>query len=328
MPELSVLWRRELGSAVFAAPAIHEGSVFLGGAGGVLQRLDLATGARVWEQRFRAGLNAAPVVAEDVAYLGCDDGHLYALALTGEPEVRWRHTTGGPIVAAPLVWEDGIVFTSWDGGVRGIDRDGTRRWRIRTKRPAVEAPILVEQEVAFVDDRGVSTADLASGAITWRSPDLGDLDTSIVAGTGGLLVYGTTIGSVHAIDRHAVAPRWSFATNGHRPAAACVSTALVVVACDSGRVVGLDALSGEQRWEQRVGPRAHAPVAVPGADGLGMLVFDGEGTATFSSIEDGRPCDRLALKGAIFSHATAPDRSVVVASDAGLVWRIGIGGSR
>jgi outer membrane protein assembly factor BamB len=52
----------------------------------------------------RAGL----AVAGGVAYVGCDDGYLYAIDITSQ-EPRWKHKTGAAIRGDILV-KNGLVY--------------------------------------------------------------------------------------------------------------------------------------------------------------------------------------------------------------------------
>ena len=89
------------------------------GIPGLVQKWSAATGGPV---------QSSPVVAAGTAYVGSDDGHLYAYdAVAGAP--RWTRDTSAAIVAAPAV-ADGVVFVgSADHTLRAFAAsDGTPKW--------------------------------------------------------------------------------------------------------------------------------------------------------------------------------------------------------
>ena len=43
-----------------------------------------------------------------MAYVGCDDGYLYAIDITSQ-ELRWKHKAGGAI-RSTIVASDGLVY--------------------------------------------------------------------------------------------------------------------------------------------------------------------------------------------------------------------------
>lgn len=84
----SILWRQELGR-VWAAANLHEGRLFIAGAGGTAYCLDPESGSIRWQFQASSDLYAAPPVFEDLVYFGSWDYWLYALhADTGR--LAWR----------------------------------------------------------------------------------------------------------------------------------------------------------------------------------------------------------------------------------------------
>src|SRR5262245_2093257 len=133
-------WTAELGDAVFGAPAVVDGVVYvctefavqavdvatgaqiwfspanghcdspavsngrvIANDGSSLRALDAATGAQLWSVPFgNGGTPAPPKVIGDTIYAGTSDGTMKAIdATTGA--TLWSFGTGGPIFGAPAI---------------------------------------------------------------------------------------------------------------------------------------------------------------------------------------------------------------------------------
>jgi len=82
-----------------------------------------ANGTQLWHRKdFTSPFNSAPVVSQNVVYVGSDDNKMYALNAEDGTTI-WSYTTGGTIQTSPWI-EDGVVyFSSIDGKVYAIQSD-------------------------------------------------------------------------------------------------------------------------------------------------------------------------------------------------------------
>ena len=84
--------------------------------------------------RFKApdAIRSSPVVAGGLVYVGCDDGHLFALDL-GTGTEAWRFKAGDAVAAPPMV-HNGVVYVgSLDGSLQALDAaSGQRKWTYKT----------------------------------------------------------------------------------------------------------------------------------------------------------------------------------------------------
>ncbi|MDD2798036.1 MAG: SUMF1/EgtB/PvdO family nonheme iron enzyme [Bacteroidales bacterium] len=82
-----------------------------------------ANGTQLWHRTdFAAPFNSAPVVANNVIYVGCDDNKMYALNAEDGSTI-WSYTTGGTIQCSPWVEDGAVYFSSNDGKVYAIGSD-------------------------------------------------------------------------------------------------------------------------------------------------------------------------------------------------------------
>ena len=108
--------------------AVPAGDLVLAN-GSKLRAFEAETGALRWEHEYVYGGERAersqrqsyagqstPLVAGDVAYVGSDDGHLYAFSLE-DGKVLWRYNLGVPIKGSPVVSGNTLFICDWDGNL-------------------------------------------------------------------------------------------------------------------------------------------------------------------------------------------------------------------
>ncbi len=123
------LWERAVStSGNGISVAVPVGDVVLAN-GTSLHAFDAATGEPRWvhdfpydaemaqrNQRQTWAGQSSPAVAGDVAFVGHDDGRLYAFALD-DGEVLWRYHLGVPIKGSPIVSGNALWVCDWDGNL-------------------------------------------------------------------------------------------------------------------------------------------------------------------------------------------------------------------
>ncbi len=122
---------------------------------------------------FAAG--SAAVAYDDNLFLGSADGRFYSLKLNDprarEPFKRWTVQAGGPVTAAPLLYDqDMLLFASQNGTVyscRGANK--VLNWVFRTGGSVVGDPT-VDGSGAYVAsmNRSLYKLNLVSGKAIWR----------------------------------------------------------------------------------------------------------------------------------------------------------------
>src|SRR5437899_1293472 len=81
-----------------AWPGFHGGGALDGRVPGALPDAPRL----LWSVPAGSGVRSSAAIADGVAFLGSDDGALYAFDLASGA-TRWRFATGGPIEATPLL---------------------------------------------------------------------------------------------------------------------------------------------------------------------------------------------------------------------------------
>lgn len=290
--------------------------------------IDLATGDPGWTTDRFAGLRVA--VDGDRVYVATADDSLGAGvaeltardAVTGG--VRWSRTLTTATPGFPLdlvVGSDGLIVSESSGVVHGLDpASGADRWLADpTGATASDAGPLVTADTAYVvgQDGGLTAIDTATGDERWRT--LHSTRTSPLATDGGH-VYGLTgLGVVRAYDVTTGTVAWrsdrqhdELTRRLARPAAA---GAVVGIVHPAGMVLGLDAMTGEERWVREL-PSVTAVATVTASTGAGpdgVLVAAGaEGTIVAFDAASGTERWRLGLGEPIRSGPHVAGATVVV----------------
>lgn len=101
----------------YAAPAVYETIVIVGGRDKRLHGLDRATGRSLWEFRARDRIDSSAVICGGKsAIFGCDDGYVYIVDIKTGTEV-WHYEVGAPVRSSAAVAGDWVVFGADDGVV-------------------------------------------------------------------------------------------------------------------------------------------------------------------------------------------------------------------
>jgi outer membrane protein assembly factor BamB len=100
-------------------------------------------GREVWHAKLGGGVETTPAVAFGRVYVGAGDGSLYVLNASNG-KLLWKYTTGGPIVASPIVSLNGIVYVgSTDGRIYALDaKNGELVWSDDTGASIEVTPVL------------------------------------------------------------------------------------------------------------------------------------------------------------------------------------------
>jgi outer membrane protein assembly factor BamB len=152
-----------------SSPTVAGGLAFVGGPNGLVQAVDIVTGARVWRYEVNGLVAAAPTVAGDKVLVGEYLGGTRFTAVeatTGMP--LWSRDLGG--VWASPEHEDGRIYVGTvDGWMYVLNAaDGETRWRWKAGGGIYPAPALDEENVYFGSwDGHYYALDKASGAMAW-----------------------------------------------------------------------------------------------------------------------------------------------------------------
>ena len=185
-----------LTDAVFTAPVVADGRVYVVDGAGVASCIDAETQRVIWRVTTRGGAAncnnvSSPAIAGAYLHFGTTAGSYYVLnARTGDVVKEIR--CGGPIFTTPVVGEDRVYFATVGARVFAVAFDGQLAWTWD----------FVKEVMGFEGDRwnGEDWRRHKNGRVTWRdhfcsSRNLSLFGRTLVMPAGGRTIFLNDAGS-------------------------------------------------------------------------------------------------------------------------------------
>jgi eukaryotic-like serine/threonine-protein kinase len=267
-------WTLATGQPNFAAPAIHDGVVYVGAGDGGIHALDVTSGERRWRHETGAAVDATPLVTEDAVYVQARDG-LFRAIDRGTGELLWTFETAepGPVdfwdftLSGAALAGDSVLFGSGSGMLYALDAEsGELRWFFATGGAIRGTPLVVGSHVYFGSFDGWFRAlDVASGDLVWQFKTVGStfFPEGAIQGSAsyadGVVYFGSRDYNLYALNAETGTGHW----NVRKPSwvigpPAMDDKRVYVGTSDSLTVYAIDRASGRVEWEQRVDARVFA----------------------------------------------------------------------
>ncbi len=307
----SAIWQVRLGGgrlATFLEPALQGGALYAASGGGVLVRIDAATGREVWRRDLGVPISGGVGVGAGLVVVGTSTGLVIALGEDGSE--RWRAVVSSEVRGAPLVHDDLVAVRTVDARIAGLDgRTGERRWVFQ--RAAL--PLIVRGYSALGMSGPTLFAGLAGGRVVALAALNGNArwESSVATprGTNEIERMSDVIGrpwvgrgDVCAVTYQGRAGCFS-AETGNALWARDISSAsglggdarFLFLTDDRSRVLALDRGDGSVAWRQDAfaGRQMSAPTAL----GQEIAVGDVRGYLHFLSRDEGQVVARAETDG-------------------------------
>ena len=209
-----------------SSPTVVNGTVYIGSGDQHVYALDARTGALKWSFATGDVVHAAPALANNTVYVGSWDRNLYALdAATGKE--KWRYTTGNDttiynqigLASSPAV-AGGMVFVGGrDGHFHAVnEKTGQLVWKHDNRGGwTIASPAVRDGVVYFPTSDGTrfKALDAATGAVKFDLQNKA-VSFSSPALVGDVAFYGTSDGSLQAVNFKTGAVRNTFRTEGSK----------------------------------------------------------------------------------------------------------------
>lgn len=220
-----VLWQVKTGGAVLASPLLAGNVVYIGSSDLTFRALDLATGALRWAHPGLAGFPpGTPALADGKVVFGTWNQTLYALhAKDGRLAWQWRNEQRSayysPAMCTPVIQHGVVYVVAPDEQLHGFSLSTGEpvvtdsRWRVREslggdpKGQLLVAKTMRDSVVAWHTTPG----NPPTPALQLHAGFGADFSASMPVFTPQLAVFGTTFGSVYAVDVVQQRVRWCYA---------------------------------------------------------------------------------------------------------------------
>jgi outer membrane protein assembly factor BamB len=121
------VWATPLGGSVMQAPLLKDNVLYLGTLANEVLAVDSASGSITWRKAVDAAVWATPVEKDGTLYFGDVTGKVYAIA-SKDGSLAWSLTLGGAILSSPAVSSDALFFPNEDGSLYKVSLKGEKQW--------------------------------------------------------------------------------------------------------------------------------------------------------------------------------------------------------
>ncbi len=216
--------------------------------------------------KFSAGepVGSSAAIVEGVAYVGCDNGTLYALKLA-DGSLIWAtktpasRATSGPastsqaipptIQSSPAICGDLVLYGDEDGGFHALNKaDGSRRWSFRAEAENISSPTYAGDRIVFGSyDGNVYCLKLADGALLWKLLTDGRVHGTVGVTDGKAVVAGCDQ-KLHILQLSDGKPLETVDLRSVSGCSAAILDDTVYVGTFGNEVLAIDLKRGERRW--------------------------------------------------------------------------------
>jgi outer membrane protein assembly factor BamB len=262
VPSLGLKWALTSASPSVCPPSVAAGLAYIGSDNGTVYAVDAATGAPKWTFTTGGPVQSAPAVVGGVVYVGSYDGNVYALNALTGSKI-WNFNTGGNVVSAPAV-DSGVVYVgSFSGSVYAIDAStGTQKWSFATGGMVLSSPAVANGDVFIGSNDGNVYALNATTGAKVWSFATGSFVQSSPAVVNGVVYVGSDDHDVYALKAGSGAKVWSFATTGNVVSSPAVSGSTVYVGSEDGNLYALKTSTGAKVWSDATGGAVDSSPAI------------------------------------------------------------------
>lgn len=251
-----------------AGPAFHSASgiVVVGGTDGFLHGVAARDGRVLYKQPLPGDLVAKPALSGDSAYFGTTEARAIRADVTSG-RIRWDVPVDAEVTETPVVHQDTVYLVTGVETVYALDRaTGELKWAQKHPMPAgitlrgQARPLLAEVPVEGGGTQLRLYVGHATGKLTVLDAETGRPLDELTLAVGetfldvdadpllheGKLVAASAASGVFAIDPVSQKPLWKLEEEGIVRLAS--GGRYRIVAAGAGKVIGLDAATGKERW--------------------------------------------------------------------------------
>jgi outer membrane protein assembly factor BamB len=259
-------WVFKTSGAVHSSAAIKGNALYFGSTDGKLYAIDKNTGQMIWSFSSAGeklyGLwdyyLSSPVVDEENVYWGSGDGHLYSIdASSGK--LQWKYDAGDVVHASPTLDSEKVYFGGFDGHMYALNKeDGALVWKFKTvgasyfPKGEIQKAALVNEGVVYFGSRDYNlyALDANTGRGKWNLKQPQGWIIATPVEYQGNIYFGTSDAHIfYSMDKNSGAVNWTIPLNMRVYGSAIVHNDTVYFGTFDGKLMGVDHLTGEFKWQ-------------------------------------------------------------------------------
>lgn len=137
------IWKFKTEQPIYSTPLIYDGKVFIGGNDSIYYCLGLNSGKLIWKVNLSAKMIGGSAIDKDKNVItGCIDSKIVSLK-SSNGEINWKTYTKGTIVSSPVISDDYIYITSYDGYLYCLgSKEGNIIWKYEMENKSKTTPVV------------------------------------------------------------------------------------------------------------------------------------------------------------------------------------------
>jgi outer membrane protein assembly factor BamB len=171
------VWSTSVGKSdtFIMRPVVAGDYIYTSAGNGLITKIDILSGKKVWEVRAPADLSSGPGSDGNVIVVGTAKGLVFAFNSQGEK--IWEETLGSEVLTEPLVLGGVAIVRTIDNRFFGLDaKTGKRRWTYIRPQTALAlrtsfamVPVAADAFVTGFSGGKIGVLGLTSGNVLWEA---------------------------------------------------------------------------------------------------------------------------------------------------------------
>jgi outer membrane protein assembly factor BamB len=196
----------------------------------------------------RAGVESAPVIANDTVYLADSRGVLHAIELASG-KVRWKYDSGDAFATTPLVVDGKVFLGDLSGVFHAVSaKDGAKLWTVDTESSIHASANVAGSRILFANDASdLICVEAADGKVVWKGKGEDRINAAPSIG-GGLAYFSGCDAQLRAFDIQTGQQKFAVEIGALAPGSPPLLPDRIIIGTDGGRVIAMSPDGKETLW--------------------------------------------------------------------------------
>ena len=190
-----------------------------------------------WKFKTHGKIFSSPAVANNIGYIGSEDGYLYAVDIAGGRE-KWKFKTNGAVHSSPTVYNNAVYFGSYDGYYYAVDAaTGKEKWKFKTggeKHVGAKGLWTMQPANLYMED--LYDFFLSSPVVNTNDQE-------------PIVYFGSSDGNLYAVNAATGSLKWKFASSGIIHTSPALYKGMIYFGSWDTYLYALDAKTGKEIWK-------------------------------------------------------------------------------
>jgi eukaryotic-like serine/threonine-protein kinase len=274
-----------------------------------------------WTFKTEGPVKSSAAIADGKAFIGSNDGYLYAFDLKSGSNL-WRFKTEGPVESSPLVLENIVYVGSADGAVYAVNMSGKQVWKYGTDDKILASPnfVKVNNSTRIVIggyDYKLHCVDAATGKTNWVY-ETGNYINGSPAVFDGKTVFGGCDALLHVLSLADGQKVKEVEAGAYIAASVAIKDNRAYVGHYENEFLCIDLEKGTNAWTYRDKNFAYFSSPAVTAD---RVIFGGRDKKVHCvNRADGKPVWTFPTRGKVDSSPAVCGDKVIIGSDDGRLY--------